>query len=396
MQAQLLSGVTVIDLAQAGPGPLAAAMLGDYGADVISVEPPGGGSQRHLAKGSVRPNFIRNKRSIELNLKADDADSIFDELVRSADVLIHNYSSDVATRLGCDYKSLQKLNEGLIYCSVTGYGEDGPYSNRPCLDPHAQAMSGLMSITGEPDRKPSRVGASLVSFATSQMAVFGISAALWQRDRSDRGQKIEVSLFDTAGAAMSYWYSYYSMYDESPTRRGDSWDGYAPAGVFETDDDPVYLAIPFQSLWKTFCDVLEKPEWISDPRFATDDDRLENREQLTEVIEAEFQSYTREELLDELLAANIPVSKVQTVPEAAYDDHLDYRGTVTDLEDVDGNTVRAMGLPITFSETPGGIEHGPPEAGEHSREILAEIGFSDDKIRTFLDEDVISEPSREE
>jgi crotonobetainyl-CoA:carnitine CoA-transferase CaiB-like acyl-CoA transferase len=392
MQEGLLEGIRILDLSQAGVGPLTGAVLADYGATVISIEPPGGGSQRRLAQESVRANYLRNKRSIEVNLKANGSDKIVSRLVESADALIHNYPPETAERLGCDYESLKMINQELVYCSVTGYGEDGPYSDRLCLDPHAQAMSGLMWNTGEPDRKPSRVGVSLISFATAQMAAFGIAGALWNRDRSGEGQKIEASLFDTAGAAMGYWYTYNSLYDEAPTRQGHSWEGYSPAGVIETNDDPIYLAIPFQQIWKRFCKVMDREEWIDDPRFKTDEDRLENREELLDAIEKVCSSYPREELIEKLVAAGIPISEVQTIPEAARDKHLDARGAVTDIEDVDGTVVRGMGTALSFSRTPGGVVEGPPRAGEHTFEVLSEVGFDQEQIEQLQDDDIVSAP----
>lgn len=387
---ELLNGITVLDFSQAGVGPLTGAVLADYGADVISVEPPGGGSQRRLAQESVRANYLRNKRSIEINLKAPESEAVVEQLVDSADVLIHNYPPETATKLGCDYETLRAMNEELIYCSVTGYGEDGPYSDRLCLDPHAQAMSGLMWNTGEPDRKPSRVGASIISYATAQSAAFGIVSALLNRGTSGEGQKVEVSLFDTAGAAMGYWYTYHSLYGEIPNRQGHSWEGYSPAGVIETADEPVYLAVPFQGIWKRFCEVIDRPEWIDDPRFATDEDRLANREELLSAIEEEFSAHTREELLETLVEANVPVSEVQTIAEAATDSHLDFRKAVTDIEDVDGTTVRGMGTAISFSRTPGGIKSGPPRAGEHTTEVLSEVGFDAERIEQLRGADVVA------
>jgi crotonobetainyl-CoA:carnitine CoA-transferase CaiB-like acyl-CoA transferase len=294
-------------------------------------------------------------------------------------------------RLGCDYESLRPYNEELIYCSITGYGETGPYRTRPGFDPHAQAMSGLMYNTGEPDRKPSRIGASLISFATAQSAAFGIMGALWHRERTGEGQKVEASLFDTAGSAMGYWYTYYDLTGEEPTRRGHSWDGYCPAGVFETADEPVYLAIPSQRLWKRFCRAIDREEWIDHPEYGTDEDRLENRTALFDNIEAEFAPYDRSELTETLLSEGVPISEVQTIPEAATDEHLRERGTVRSVPDVDGSQVTGAMPPVHPCRTGAVLEHGPAEIGEHTVEVLADVGFGTDEIVQFVDGGVVDD-----
>ncbi|MFC7133252.1 MULTISPECIES: CaiB/BaiF CoA transferase family protein [Salinibaculum] len=393
MDETLFDQLRVLDFSQAGPGPLTGVLFADFGADVISVEPPGGATTRTLTSGALRPNYMRNKRSLVLNLKAEDSEQVVRSLVESADVLIHNNRPGTMERLGCDYETLRAYNDELVYCSLTGYGESGPYSDRPCFDPHAQAMSGLMWNTGEPDRKPSRVGASLVSFAAAQAAAFGIMGALWNRERTGEGQKVEASLFDTAGSAMGYWYSYHELTGTEPTRRGHSWDGYCPAGVFDTADEPVYLAIPSQRLWKRFCSAIDREEWVDHPKYGSDEDRLANREELFAAIEEEFAPYDRAELMELLSGKGVPVSEVQTIPEAANDDHLRERGTVREVPDIDGDVTGSMPA-VKPARTPPTIEHGPPEVGEHTAEILTDVGFDTDDIVQFDEDGVVSDAMR--
>jgi len=386
-----LEGVTVLDFSQSIAGPYAATMLADFGADVVSVEPPGGAGQRRMVKEAVRPNVMRNRRSLVLDLKADGAEEVVADLVEVTDVVVHNYRPAVAERLGVDYDTLRERNEGLVVCSVTGFGESGPYSDRPATDPIAQAMSGLMWNTGDPDRKPSRVGASPVDVATGMYTAFAALAALRHREETGEGQRVETSLFDTAAAFMGYWYTYHSRTGDQPTRQGDSWGGYAPVGIFETADDPVYLSVMYQHLWERFCEVLDREEWLADPRFATDDDRTANREELTAAIEAAFAEYTREELVEALVDAGIPASELRTVAEAAADEHLRGRGTVESVEDTDGREVLVAAAPATLSATDPTVEHGPPRTGEHTREVLRERGFTEREVRSLIDRGVVDE-----
>ncbi|MEF8863487.1 MAG: CoA transferase [Haloarculaceae archaeon] len=386
-----LEGVTVLDFSQSIAGPYAATMLADFGADVVSVEPPGGAGQRRMVKEAVRPNVMRNKRSLVVDLKSEGADEVVADLVEVTDVVVHNYRPAVAERLGVDYDTLREHDEGLVVCSVTGFGESGPYSDRPATDPIAQAMSGLMWNTGNPDRKPSRVGASPVDVATGMYTAFAAMAALRHRDRTGEGQRVETSLFDTAAAFMGYWYTYHSRTGDQPTRQGDSWGGYAPVGIFETADDPVYLSVMYQHLWERFCEVIEREEWVEDPRFATDDDRTANREALTAAIEAAFAEHTREELVEALVDAGIPASELKTVAEVAADEHLRERGTVRRVEDTDGREVLTAAAPAKLSATDPTVESGPPGTGEHTREVLRERGFTEEAVRSLLDRGVVDE-----
>lgn len=388
-----LEDVTVLDFSQSIAGPYATTMLADFGADVVSVEPPGGAGQRRMVKEAVRPNVMRNKRSLVLDLKSGGASEVVADLVEVTDVVVHNYRPAVAERLGVDYGTLNRYNPKLVYCSVTGFGESGPYRDRPATDPIAQAMSGLMWNTGNPDRKPSRVGASPIDVATGMYTAFAAMTALHHRDRTGEGQRVETSLFDTAAAFMGYWYTYYSRTGDQPGRQGDSWGGYAPVGIYETADDPVYVSVMYQHLWERFCTALGHEEWLDDPRFSTDDDRTTHREELTAAIEAAFEDRTREELVDALLDAGIPASELRTIAEAAADEHLRERGTVERVEDTDGREVLVAAAPATLSVTDPTVERGPPGTGEHTREVLRERGFDEATVRSLLERGVVDQES---
>lgn len=384
-----LADLTVLDLSQGLAGPTAAALLGDFGAEVVSVEPPGGASQRSLVDGTMFPNVARNKRSIVLDLRAERGTAVFHRLLADADVLIHNNRPPVAERLGTDYETVSALEPELVYCSITGYGESGPYSDRPGIDPLAQAMSGLMWMTGEPDRKPSRVGAPTIDVGTGVYAAFAMFPAVRHAERTGEGQKVEASLLDTAAAFVGTWYTYYSKLGDVPGRQGHTWDAYAPAGVVETATGLLYLATPFDHLWERLCRAVDREDWLEDPRFATDDDRLANREALFAELDDEFRTLDRETAIRRLLAAGVPAAEVRTVPEAAADEQLCERGTVRRIEDADGNDRFATVSPLTLSETDPTVRRPLPGLGEHTRAILRHLGYDESAIEALHETGVV-------
>jgi len=389
MAARPLDDVTVLDFSQGVAGPAAGAFLADLGADVLAIEPPGGKTARKYSGPNVIPNIARNKRSIVIDLKADESTELVQNLVEDADVLFHNNRPGVSERLGIDYETVSEINPALVYCSITGYGETGPYRDRPTIDPLAQAMSGLMSMTGEPDRKPSRIGASVADIGTALAAAFASLGALRHAERTGEGQKVEASLLDTAASVMGSWYTEFDKNGEVPTRQGHTWNAYAPSGVFETATDPIYLATPLEFLWDRVCDAVDREDWQDDPRFETSDDRLENRDALHAEMDEEFSNYERDELLERLHEGGVPASEVQTVGQAAHDPHLHERGTIQEVEDVDGEQVLATATPALFSSTPATIESGPPQTGEHTRELLAERGYDETAIEALIDTGVV-------
>lgn len=385
-----LEDITVIDVSSGVGAPYGTALLSDFGAEVIMVERPGGAPQRRLFRGSTIPNNERNKHSIVIDLKNDSSKEIMTELVKSADVFVHNFTPSSMEKLGYTYPAIKELNEQIIYCSLTAYGEEGKYKDRRGTDPLIQAMSGILSVTGEPDRKPSLIGASPHDHGTGMFLAFAVMVALWHRKETGRGQKIETSLFDTAAAYMSYWYTNYDKTGETPGRVGDARNGYAPAGVYNTKDKQVYIACSRQSIWERLCQALGTEEWLTDPRFEDVESRVENRAILDEKVESITSGYERSELIEMLLENNVTITEVQTIPEVVDDDHLWDRGTLTTVEDTDGEDVVAVNTPIKFSESSPGIERGPPKSGEHTGQILSALGFTAEDIAAFEQQGVIS------
>jgi crotonobetainyl-CoA:carnitine CoA-transferase CaiB-like acyl-CoA transferase len=395
MALEPLRDINVVDFTQALAGPMATTLLADLGADVVKIEPPGGASQRHINDGSIRPNVMRNKRSLAVDLKRSESADLLEPLIERADVVIHNYAPGTMDRLGYDYESVRAINEDVVYVSLTGFGDTGPYSDQKGFDSLAAAMSGLLWNTGEPDRKPSKIGGNTIDVGTGFLTAFAIMAGLWDRAREGTGQKIETSLFEMAATTVMDHYTRYSRTGETPTRQGHTLDTVQPIGMFHTADDPIWLTCPYQSLWETLCSTLDRDDWIDEPAFETLDDRVENRDELHRCLEDEFAEYSRDELVSTLIDAGVPCGEVQTIAEAAHDDHLRARETVVEVDDVDGERVLTAATPIHFDSDTPPVDESPPEVSAHARRILADLGFSDAEIESYIDREIVAQPPAE-
>lgn len=390
MAVQPLSDLTVVDFSHGIAGPYATVLLADHGADVILIEPPDGASQRHMLNGVALPNVDRNKRSVVVDLKREAGARIVDRLVARADVIVHSFSPGTMERLGYDYETVRELDSSVVYCGISGYGGSGPYRSRPGYGPLAQSMSGLMSTTGEPDRKPSRIGASVVDYCTGSHAAVAIMMALWHRNRTGRGEKIEVSLLDVAATFMGFWYTYVDRFDRVPERMGHSWELNAGSGFFETDDGAIYLTFGSTAQWHRLCRELDREGWIEDERFDTLDGRNEHRETLHAMLDEAFAEYTTAEAVELCLDAHVPAAEYHTVPEAAADEHLQSRETVTTVEDVDGDHVQISAHPFRFPDSSLPDLVGPPRPGEDTRAVLTNLGFTTEEIDDFAADKVIT------
>jgi len=390
-----LRDINVIDFTQALAGPMATTLLADLGAEVVKIEPPSGASQRRIGGGSLRPNVMRNKQSIAVDLKRPESADVLEPLIEQADVVVHNYALGTMERLGYDYESVQAINEDIVYVSLTGFGETGPYSDRKGFDSVAAAMSGLLWNTGEPDRKPAKIGGNTIDVGTGFLTAFAIMAGLWERAREGTGTKIETSLFEMAATTVMDHYTKYGRTGETPTRQGHTLSTVQPIGMFYTADDPVWLTCPYPSHWETLCRTLNREDWLEESDFETMEDRIENTEQLHRRIEEEFSTYSREELIAKLLDSGVPCGEVQTLAEAAEDEHLRERGTVVEIEDVDGENVLAVATPVQFDSESSEIQETPPKVSAHARTVLADAGFSTAEIESLIDLEIVSEPSEE-
>jgi crotonobetainyl-CoA:carnitine CoA-transferase CaiB-like acyl-CoA transferase len=388
----------VLELAQIMAGPTCGMMLADMGADVIKVEKlPGGDDARSYREprinGVSAPFLIlnRNKRGIALNLKTAKGREILLRMVKEADVLTENYRRGTLEKLGLGYETLKEINPGLIYCSVSGYGRDGPYGDKGGFDLIAQGFSGLMSFTGEPGRPPVKTGNSIADINAGILAVVGILAAYAHKQKTGQGQVVDTSLMEAA-LQQTYWQAaIYFATGQSSGPTGSAHLLTAPYQAFQASDGWINIGGANQANWERIADVLGHPEWREDPRFVDNAARMRNLAILTDAMAEVLKTRTRDEWTAVFDAAGVPVGPVHTIGEALSHPQVQARGMVVEVEHPQAGTTRALGCPVHFSETPTRVDRHAPMLGEHSRELLREYGFSDGEIDAFAAEGVIEE-----
>jgi len=380
MTAAALDGVVVLDISQLIAGPLAAALLGDLGANVIKVEPPDGDKGRFLGPVAVdegrSTTFIaanRNKRSIVLDAKSPTGRDALRTLIAAADVVITSFRSSTAQRLGLSQEDLEAVNPRLISCSITGYGETGPLAGQPALDYAVQARSGFMAISGFADT-PARVAVTVIDIATAQTAAQGILAALFHRARSGRGQQVRVSLYDTALALQMTPLSAYLRTGKQPPRTGNATLLGAPADLFPTADGHIVVNAYFPAQWTALCGVLGRPELAADPRFAHNASRLEHLDELFDVLSARFETRTTADWLAVLEHVDIVASPICTYADVEAAEQTRINQMIVERDDPHAGRMRGIGSPLKMSLTPPSPVHRPaPKLGEHTAEILHEF-----------------------
>jgi crotonobetainyl-CoA:carnitine CoA-transferase CaiB-like acyl-CoA transferase len=394
-----LDGVSVLDASRVLAGPFCAMQLADLGADVVKVERPDGGDQtRGWAPptygdsdvGSYYASTNRNKRSVTLNLAAEEGRALFRDLADRADVLLHNFRVGTMERWGLDYPTLRERNPGLVYCAISGYGEWGPDRDRPAYDLVLQAEGGLMSITGESGGRPVRVGVAVTDLVTGLYASQSILAALLERELGDgEGQKIDQSLLDSAAALDTYAATEYFATGESPGRLGGKISNIVPYQVFETADDYAAVAVPSEHLWPKFCAALGREDLTDDERFVRNADRVSNRETLEPMLEAEIAEYTTEEVVSLMREHDVPATAINDM--AAVYDHPQVlaRGMRASVEHPSAGTIEMPGVPMHFSRTPAEIRTHPPELGEHTEAVLAELGYDAETVARLSEDGVV-------
>ena len=374
-----LSHIKVVDLTSNLSGPYCAMLLADQGADVIKVERNGAGDVLRqtppFVNGESAPFMLwnRNKRSIELDLKDPDDQAVCKQLAAEADIFIENYRPGVAARLGLGYDDLSRDNPRLIYCSISGFGQTGPYAPRGGFDLIAQAMSGLMAIAGDEEGPPHRLPIAISDTSAGMFAAVGVLSALAAREQTGRGQQVDVSLYESAISKCVYEAAYYFATDERPAKLGQQHRGSSPYQVFETKDGWLVLGAAQQNLWRKACRVLDCEELIDDPRFKTKADRVANNKALVAILQARFSTATSQEWFDLLDAENIPAGPVQYHDEVFHDPHVLARDMVVEVEHPVAGRHRTLGTPVKLSETPGAVRRPAPTLGEHSGEIRAEL-----------------------
>jgi formyl-CoA transferase len=376
-----LDGLRVLDLTQVMAGPFCTMLLADLGADVIKIENPATGDQTrrswgYAVTGEDSRAFLalnRNKRSVCLDLKSPDDLAAFHRLVRSADIVVENFRPGVTKRLGVDYETLADLNPRLIYASVSGFGQTGPYADRPGYDLIAQAMSGVMSVTGTPDGMPVKCGLPVGDLGAGMFCAFGIVAAVHARDRNGQGQQVETSLFEAA-LAMSVWESTeYWATGEVPQALGSANRMSAPYQALRTKDGYLTLGANNERLWQRLCTALEVPHLLTDPRFIANTDRMAHRDELAAELEETLATATTDEWVALLLDAGVPAGPIQDYRQVLDEDpHVRARGMVQEIDHPVEGRVRVLGSPVRMSGTPARLRRHPPLLGEHTDEVLAE------------------------
>jgi crotonobetainyl-CoA:carnitine CoA-transferase CaiB-like acyl-CoA transferase len=384
-----LEGIKVVDFTQAAAGPFGTMLLGDMGADVIKVEPLTGDHFRAIFNGVWTASINRNKRGISIDLRSPEGKEIAKKLIAEADVMMEAFVPGVMEKLGLGYEEVKKINPRIIYCSISCYGQDGPYRKRPGYDVCIQCESGLMAATGEEGRPPVRVGSSLIDYGTGLYAVFAIMVALWNREKTGKGQCIDASLLDTGVSFMNYWITIFSVTGENPVRVGSGHAMAAPYQVFDSKDVPTFIGISGDKNYKAFCKAFECEELAEDPRFITNDERCKNRDVLVSLVQDMLKQYTSREILEKMNTASIPCAPVLTVGEMIEDPHVKARNMIVDVDYPGVGKIKIPNMAVRMSETPGVIRRTAPALGQHTLEILKEIGYTEEQTNKLLEDKVI-------
>lgn len=380
-----LSGIRVVDLTRILAGPYATMILGDLGADVVKIENPDGGDDSRgwgppwvPQAGGASAYFAavnRNKRSVALDLKSDRGREIVWRLIERSDVVVSNFRPGVVERLGFSWEAVQARAPRVVYAIVNGYGASGPGADKPSFDVIVQGESGVMDVTGWPDGPPTRVGISLGDETAGLLVVQGILAALLARERSGKGQRVEVALHDGLLSLLTYHAQNWWAGGPPPTRLGNAHPSIVPYQTFQAADAWINVGVGNERQWRSLCSVIGKPDWVDDPRFESNAARVQNREELVPLLKGLFAARPASEWLDALAAAGIPSGRIRRVAEALEAPETGHREMVVEVGTDGSSPLRLLGIPVKLSATPGKIRRPPPALGQHTGEVLAEIGL---------------------
>jgi crotonobetainyl-CoA:carnitine CoA-transferase CaiB-like acyl-CoA transferase len=370
--------------------------LADLGADVIKVEAPTGEHYRTAMDGAILLANNHGKRDIAIDLRRREGQEIALNLTSKADVLTENFVPGTIEKLGLGYDRVKAISPSIVYCSVSGFGQEGPYSRRPSYDPVAQAMAGIMIATGEPDGKPVRQVTSLIDMTASLYAAVAILACLRERERTGKGQRIDVSLLDTALSAMNYYVTWHSFTGKLPTRQGSGAVGWAPYQAFDTKNGAVWIGVSVDRFWRAFCQALDLDELAEDPRYATDVGRRQHRDELVDRVAKICSKYSREDLESRLVGAGVPCARLATVAEAGDNPQVRFRQVLEEFEYPGKGKIRTVRTPIMIGGHLPEMGRQAPLLGEHTVELLREYGYNDLEIQGFLDRgSVVQDKPRE-
>jgi crotonobetainyl-CoA:carnitine CoA-transferase CaiB-like acyl-CoA transferase len=373
-----LARFTVLDLTRVRSGPTCVRQLADWGANVIKIEMPPGveESMGGPRDGPDFQNLHRNKRSMTLNLKTPAGLAAFKRMVKKADIVVENFRPDVKKRLGIDYKTLAKINPRLIYASISGFGQDGPYANRPGFDQIAQGMGGLMSVTGLPGQGPVRVGIPIADLSAGLFASLGILVALLEREKSKKGQQISTSLLQAQIFMLDFQAARYLVSGEVAGQAGNNHPTSAPTGVYKTKDSYINIATAGQTIWKRFCEAIAAPAMLKNPDYANGAARSKHRDALNAEIETYLTGRTSAEWVERLNQAGVPSGPIYAIDQMFADPQVKHLGMAQSVTKKDKTKMQLVGQPVTLSRTPSRLAARPPELGEQTDAVLKEFGFS--------------------
>lgn len=380
-----LKGLTVLDMSHALSGPFSTMLLAELGAEIIKLEPPGGDHFRPSNGGATSAVVNRNKRSICMDLKRSESKPVMQRLIERADVMLETFTPGAIERLGYGYDAVAATKPDIIYVSISGFGQTGPYAELRGYDAVAQAMSGVMAATGEADRAPVRVGPSLIDMGTGMYVVIGVMDALRHRDQTGKGSRLDFNLFESALSWMSQSIARYSQTGVVQPRTGSALATFSPYQVFDGRDGPIFIGASTQRFWLRLCDALELEGTADDPRFVDMAARVANRDALTAIIEAKLATMSNEAVLVRLREGQIPCAPVLGMDGVVADEHVAARGTLMPTVDPAIGEMLQTRMPIGSGDVP----EPAPVLGAHSRAVLQDLGFQTDEVEALLEGGVV-------
>ncbi len=393
-----LEGIRVVDLSRIVVGPYCTMVMGDMGADVIKIELPGIGDETRMwgppftgGESAYYLSLNKNKRSLSLDFKKEKGKKILRRLIAISDVIVENYRMGTLDKVGFGYDTVKEITPRIIYCSITGYGPTGPMAHEAGVDVVVAAEGGLIGITGEPDRPPSKVGVAITDILTALFAQGAIANALYHREKTGKGQKLDLSLFESQVATLFNLSQSYLVSGDIPQRWGLAHASIVPYQGFKTKDDAyIMVSVTNEKMWEKFCQVMEIPDLIHDPRFDENKKRVMNRDQLVPLLEEKIAARDSDAWISKFRGVGMPCGRVNTMDRVFSHPQIKPRNMVVELDHPTARKVKLVGVPVKYSETPGSVRLPPPLLGQHTDQILSELlGYSQEKINGLRKEGVV-------